>query len=368
MSHRYANGGDSSGRGGARDERSPWAVASALTMGADGDWDAPEAARARRERREAARARLRRQRRLAGAGALALLGLVAIAVGGLGGSGRSGGGGERSRRAAAAPPAPEVPRGGRTILPAFRVVAYYGAPQDAQLGQLGIGSPDQAARMLARQARPYAQPRGRPVLPAFELLATVAAHAPGPDGRYRTIQPDAVIRRYLAAARRHHLLLILDLQPGYEPFMTEVRRLRRYLEQPDVSLALDPEWSLRPPNRPGQVIGSTDASVVNETSAYLADIVRRRNLPQKLLLVHQFTDGMINHRRQLVARPGVALTLNVDGFGGQAVKIAKYRALTQGERRFHNGFKLFDHEDSKPMISPRRALRLHPSAEVFVYE
>ncbi len=324
-----------------------------------------DAERARRERRAAARLRVRRQRRIAGAGALGLLTLLIIGVAsGLGGGGSGGG-----RAHAPAPPPPvELPRGGRTILPAFRVVAYYGAPQDAALGQLGIGSPDHAAAMLDRQARPYVQPGGRPVLPAFELLATVAAGSPGPDGRYRTIQPDGVIRRYLAAARRHHLLLILDLQPGYEPFPDEVRRLRPYLEEPDVSLALDPEWSLRPPNRPGQVIGSTDASVVNEASGYLADIVRRRNLPQKLLLVHQFTDGMIRDRRGLVARPGVALTLNVDGFGGQAVKIAKYRALTQGERRFHNGFKLFYHEDSKPMISPRQALRLRPSAEVFVYE
>jgi len=326
-----------------------------------------DADEARRVRRAAARLRLRRQRRLAGAGALGVLTVLAIGVGsGLGGGGSGRSGGDRAR-APAPPPPVELPRGGRTILPAFRVVAYYGAPQDAQLGQLGIGSPDHAADMLARQARPYGQP-GRPILPAFELLATVAAGAPGPDGRYRTIQPDGVIRRYLAAARRHHLLLILDLQPGYEPFMDEVRRLRRYLEEPDVSLALDPEWSLRPPNRPGQVIGSTDASVVNETSGYLADIVRRRNLPQKLLLVHQFTDGMIRDRRRLVARPGVALTLNVDGFGGQAVKIAKYRALSQTDRRFHNGFKLFYHEDSKPMVSPRRALRLRPSPEVFVYE
>lgn len=327
------------------------------------------AARERRERREAARLRVRRQRRRAGAGAAALVALVVVVVaaaaGGGGGSGRSGG--DRARTPAPPPPL-ALPRGGRTILPGFRVVAYYGAPQDAGLGQLGIGSPDQAAAMLDRQARPYAQAGGRPVLPAFELLATVAAGAPGPDGRYRTIQPDKVIDRYLAAARRHHLLLILDLQPGYEPFGDEIRRLRRYLEQPDVSLALDPEWSLRPPNRPGQVIGSTDAAVVNEASGYLADIVRRRNLPQKLLLVHQFTDGMIRDRRRLLARPGVALTLNVDGVGGQAVKIAKYGALTGAERRFHNGFKLFYHEDSKPMISPRQALRLRPSPEVFVYE
>jgi hypothetical protein len=261
---------------------------------------------------------------------------------------------------------PQLPRGGRTLLPRYRIVAYYGAPASAQLGQLGIGSPLQAAKSLRRQAAPYA--RGdRPVLPAFELLATVASHSPGDDGQYRTVQPDAVISRYLRAARRERAILLLDLQPGYEPFMTEVRRLRHYLAQPDVSLALDPEWSLHPPDVPGRVIGSTRASVVNEASSYLSDLVRRGRLPQKLLLVHQFTEGMIADRAQLRASPGVALVLNVDGVGDQPNKIAKYRSFTRHERRFYNGFKLFYHEDTN-LLAPRQALRLRPRPDVLVYE
>src|SRR3954467_12918156 len=39
-------------------------------------------------------------------------------------------------------PPPALPDGGRTILPRTRVVAFYGAPQDAGLGTLGIGTPD----------------------------------------------------------------------------------------------------------------------------------------------------------------------------------------------------------------------------------
>src|SRR4051794_4056596 len=72
-------------------------------------------------------------------------------------------------------PLAELPRGGRRILPDFRVVAFYGAPQDRQLGALGIGTPAQAARKLARQAKGYAR-KSRPVLPAMELLAG----GPGP--------------------------------------------------------------------------------------------------------------------------------------------------------------------------------------------
>jgi len=86
------------------------------------------------------------------------------------------------------PARPELPGGGRTLLPERRVVAFYGAPQDDELGALGIGTPDRAARRLRRQARAYARP-GRPVQPALELIATIANADPGEDGMYRTQQP-----------------------------------------------------------------------------------------------------------------------------------------------------------------------------------
>jgi hypothetical protein len=282
----------------------------------------------------------------------------------------SGSGSESGSKAAAAKPAapPELPRGGRVIFPRYRVVAFYGAPQDAQLGELGIGSPAHAARKLERQARPY-RSRGRQLMPAFELISTVASGSAGPDGRYSTRQGRRVIDRYLAAARRARALLILDVQPGHAEFMEEVQALRPYLEQPDVSLALDPEWKVPSDQVPGKVIGSTDSAVVNQVSAYLAGIVRARRLPQKLLVVHQFTNDMIG-RKELLAQPaGVALTLNVDGFGDRLNKVAKYDefARAPGARRFHAGFKLFYHEDTH-LMKPRQVLRLRPQPDFVVYE
>jgi sugar/nucleoside kinase (ribokinase family) len=125
-----------------------------------------------------------------------------------------------------------------------------------------MGSPDSAARRLERQARPYRR-GGRPVLPAVELIATVADSAPGAHGAYSQRQSPATVARYLRAARRHGALLLLDIQPGRVPFMREVRALRRFLAEPDVSLALDPEWSIGPGQQPGRQIGSTDAATVN---------------------------------------------------------------------------------------------------------
>lgn len=260
----------------------------------------------------------------------------------------------------------ELPRGGRRLFPDQRVVAFYGAPGNDELGILGIGSPAQAARKLERRAKPYARP-GKPVLPAFELISTIVHQGAGEDGKYSTRQKRHVIDRYLREARKHHALLILDIQPGRASFIDEVRALRPWLEQPDVSLALDPEWSMKPGEIPGQSIGSTDARTVNEVAAYLSRLVRERHLPQKLLLVHRFTKDMIENERSLRELPGVALVVNVDGFGTKDQKRAKYREFTRGDKARLHGFKLFFREDTG-LMTPRQTLRLRPSPDVVAYE
>jgi hypothetical protein len=309
------------------------------------------------------RARIQR-RRLTALGIVGAVAAVAgIAVGaGHGGSANDGGG---ARRADKPPPPPELPRGGRTIFPRYRVVAFYGAPQAAALGQLGIGTPDEAARKLIAQARRYERPR-RPVLEAMELIATVANRDPGMDGLYRSQQSAAVVRRYLRAARRHKMLLVLDIQPGHADFLDEARHLRRWLREPDVGIALDPEWHT-PGLVPGTAIGSVDAAKVNEVAAYVSGIVRRNRLPQKLFVVHQFVPDMIQGKAAVVRPPGLAMTMNVDGFGTGANKVSKYRQFTHDGTRFYNGYKLFYDEDTG-LMKPRQVLRLHPPPDLIVYE
>ena len=326
---------------------------------------APRRPRTIQERRDIARRRVRRERQVA---AGVTLGCV-VAVGAFfalsqGGSGIDTSAAEHASSKAAPPP--QEPRGGRTLLPDYRVVAYYGAPQDPGLGQLGIGTPHSATAKLLTQAAPYARP-GRPVMPALELIATLVTAAPGDDGKYRYRQSSDLINRYLAEARRAKALLILDIQPGRARFMDEVRAYRPYLREPDVGLALDPEWSMRRHQVPGQVIGSTEASIVNQAGAYLSALVKRYDLPQKLLIVHQFTPGMIQHRRTLAEHPGVALVINIDGFGNPPNKISKYNLFAKRHPPWYNGFKLFYHEDTH-MMSPRAVMHLHPRPNVIIYE
>ncbi|MCW2985565.1 MAG: hypothetical protein JWR63_3135 [Conexibacter sp.] len=310
-----------------------------------------------------------RKRRLTALGVVALLAALGGTVAGAGGGdgGATGSASGATGDGAAAKPEPaQLPGGGRRLFPDRRVVAFYGNPRDAELGALGIGTPAQAGRRLLEQAKPY-NLKARPVLPAMELISTVATAAPGETGLYRDHISFARIRSYLKAARRIHALLVLDIQPGRGQFGPEIERLARFLREPDVGLALDPEWHVGPDQLPGKVIGSTDADVVNAAAGYLARIVRERDLPEKLLIVHRFTDNMIARADRLRPVRGVQTVVNVDGFGSTSVKVAKYKSFVHTTPRMRRGFKLFYKEDVKTM-SPRSVMALTPRPDVVVYE
>lgn len=252
------------------------------------------------------------------------------------------------------------------LFPHYRVVAYYGAAGVPNLGVLGQGTPDEQTRRLERQAAAYA-PLGRQVMPAFELIATMAQYAPGAEGHYCGREDASTVQAYLDAARRMHGLLIIDIQPGRARFLPEVKRYERFLKQPDVGLALDSEWRMGADEIPGRTIGHVTASEINDVSAYLAGIVRRNNLPQKLLVVHQFAGFMVEGRRAVRPRDGLAITFHIDGFGSRAVKLKTYRDLSDSSGAYFNGIKLFYDQDIN-MFAAREIAALKPSPNLVTYE
>ncbi len=268
---------------------------------------------------------------------------------------------------AAKPPALELPRGGRTIFPDYRMVAYYGVPGTTRLGILGEG-PSQAGQALLRQAQPYGQVDGHPILPAFEIIATIATGTPQEDGMYRRRIPTAEIAPFIDEARRIRAYTLLDVQPGRADFMPEVEVYRTLLTKPDIGLALDPEWHVAPDAVPGQgdYRGSVDATTVNQVIQYLTDIVERYNLPQKLLVIHQFTRNMITNRDQIRPTPQVAVVFDLDGFGISGAKIQKYQSFSD-DPKFHYGFKLFYRQDVG-LMSPLTVLGLTPTPDLIVYQ
>jgi hypothetical protein len=267
-------------------------------------------------------------------------------------------------------PLPELARGGQTVFPRYRLVGYCGAPDSPALGRLGIGRLDDRVAEIERLARSYDP--DREVLPVLELIAVVVQAHPGGDGRYRVRVADDVIATYLAAARRHRALLLLNVQPGRARFLDEVRAMERWLRQPDVGVALDPEWAVGPGQTPGRVFGSTTAAVVDSVAAYLDGLVTAAGLPQKVLVVHQLNPQIVTGWKALRRRDGVVVVKSVDGIGSAGAKIATWKRLvTKLPATLHPGFKLFfdeDRRDGGRLMTPTQVLALRPRPEYVMYE
>jgi hypothetical protein len=270
---------------------------------------------------------------------------------------------ERHRAAPASPPA-RMARGPGALLPTNRVVALYGAPQ---MGQtiLGLRSPEGAARKLAAQAAPYAELGVRPVTGAFDLVSVFATAGGGPDGLYRSRQDDQIIQIYLDQARAVGARLILDIQPGRAKVLDELRQLREWLVQPDVDIAIDPEWNVGRRGIPGRTDGRINARKINRVAQVLARKVRANGLPPKLLLVHQFREGSVRGRTKIRQRAEVQTLLNFDGIGSPAAKQRGYAALSVPS--VFGGFSLFYRRDT-PLMDPASVLALLPEPDLLLYQ
>jgi hypothetical protein len=263
-----------------------------------------------------------------------------------------------------APTAPECPD--QQLFPHWQMVALYGNDRSMRLGALGEQAPDEAAARLGRLADSW-RLGDRPVLPAFELIATLATADPGRDGLHRLVSTDDHVSRYLETARRHGIYLILDIQPGRSDFLTEAKRYESFLRQPDVGLALDPEW--RTTGAPGGGrVGQVDAGEVNAVADWLASIVEEEQLPEKLLVVHQFQPRMLTNRDQVVAPDGIAIVIHMDGFGSRGLKQHSYAQVRAGAP-LHMGLKLFYDED-EDLYQPAEILggAFDPVPELVTYQ
>ncbi len=280
-------------------------------------------------------------------------------------------------------PAPRalLPRGGRTLFPRYRIVAYAGLPGVPTLGRLGIGDLDARTAELDGITSRYAT-GGRQPLPALELISVVAQSKPGADGRYRVRVDPEVVGAHLAAARRREALLLLNIQPGKAAFLDEVRAHERWLREPEVGLALDPEWAVRGRARPGQVFGSATGRELDGVSAWLADLVARHDLPEKLMVVHVLAPRVVRDLRPLRRRPGVRVVRCADGIGTVAEKRSSWRHVqgvpttaagraASGPGVMSTGFKLFFVEDERGasrLMTPAEVLALRPAPDYVCYE
>ena len=268
-----------------------------------------------------------------------------------------------------APPADgELPRGGRQIFPKYQLVGYVGLPGSPALGPLDKDLETKAAK-LETLATQYAN--GRSPQPVMELIVVVANGHAGKDGLYRSRLTDDKIQDYLTVARKHRMLLLLDIQPGRANILTEVKRQEHWLKEPDIGLAFDPEWAVGPGQVPGRVFGRTSGAELDQIAAYLSGLVQANGLPEKVFVFHQLSSRIVSNEKALKQHPGVVTIKSVDGIGHRSDKEATWRKLTpQLAPGVHAGFKLFYKEDARhgPLMTPQQVMLLKPRPELVIYE
>jgi hypothetical protein len=118
---------------------------------------------------------------------------------------------------------------------------------------------------------------------------------------------------------------------------------------------------------PGREIGHLHADDVNVALEILDRISTERNLPPKVLIVHQFTLAMLPDKDRIRLRPGIDLVLNMDGFGSQMLKRASYRAVFRQYALPFAGMKLFYRQDTN-VLEPEQVMRLTPLPSVVIYQ
>ena len=168
------------------------------------------------------------------------------------------------------------------ILPYKRIVTYYGNFYSTPMGILGELPPDQMLLKLKQEVKKWELADIlTPVQPALEYIVVTAQRSSGKDGKYRLRMPLSEVDKTMELTARINAIVFLDVQAGHSTLQEELPRLHLYLKLLNVHLAIDPEYSMKGGEVPGSVIGTFGAEDINYASAYLAQIVREYNLPQR---------------------------------------------------------------------------------------
>jgi len=211
-----------------------------------------------------------------------------------------------------------------------------------------------------------------PVIPALHYIAVTAQGAPGKDGKHRMRMPSGQIDTIINWANSIDALVFLDVQVGHSSVRDEVPPLEKYLQMPQVHLGIDPEFSMKDGHVPGKKIGTFSADDVNTAIDDLAALVKKYNLPPKILIVHRFTQGMITNYKQIKKVPEVQVVMDMDGWGDKTLKRSTYLLYIYKEPVEFTGFKLFYKNDTRTgtnqLYTPQELLKFTPKPIYIQYQ
>ena len=262
------------------------------------------------------------------------------------------------------------------VLPFKRVVAYYGNLYSNRMGALGKWPKKEMIPKLLAEVKKWNEADSViKAIPALHYICATAQGSAGKDGKWRYRMPLSQIDTILNWAKEINALVFVDVQLGLCTLQAEIHLLEKYLSMPNVHLGIDPEFAMngKGGKRPGSVIGTMSAADINYVSNYLAGLVKKNNIPPKILVVHRFTQGMITDYKQIKLYPELQIVIDMDGWGYPAKKIGTYRNWIYTQPVQFTGFKLFyvnDVEKSgqKEMMSPAEVLKLKPAPIYIQYQ
>ena len=249
-----------------------------------------------------------------------------------------------------------------SILPAKRIIAFYGNPLSKRMGILGeFASEDMLRKLDAEIAAWNRIDPEHPAQPALHLIVLVADAQPGTSGKYRTRHDSAMVEKVYGWARSRNALLFLDLQVGQSTLQHELPWVEKFLMRPDVHLGIDPEFSMKSGGVPGKKIGTYDAADINYATRFLASLVDKHKLPPKILVVHRFTPGGVTNTKKIMLDPRVQIVMHMDGFGPAWMKRDTYWRDIKREPVQFTGWKQFTKfKNDRPPTPRAEILRLWP--------
>jgi len=259
------------------------------------------------------------------------------------------------------------------LLPFNRIVAFYGNLFSKKMGILGeIPKGPMLAKLKSEVAKWQKADPSVPVIPALHYVAVTAQGAPQKDNMYRYRMPFKQIDTILSWAKEINGQVFVDIQVAHSNVKTEVPLLEPYLKMANVHLGIDPEFSLKNGEIPGSKIGTFNPDDINSAIDFLADLVRKNNLPPKILVVHRFTQGMVTGFEQIKKVPEVQIVIDMDGWGPKFLKRSTYLRYIKKEPVQFTGFKLFYHNDTKTGASqfytPQELLEFTPKPIYIQYQ
>lgn len=258
------------------------------------------------------------------------------------------------------------------VFPDTRIIAFYGNLYSKRMGILGEIPKDSMFKKLQAEVAAWQQADSSvKTVPALHYIVTTAQGSPGKDGKYRLRMPFHQVDTIMNWAKQINALVFIDIQVGHSLVKDEVPLLEKYLQQSNVHLGIDPEFSMKNGEVPGSKIGTFSATDINDAIDFLANVVRKNNLPPKVLVVHRFTQGMVTEYEKIKKVPEVQIVMDMDGFGEKILKKSTYLRYIYKEPVQFTGFKLFyknDNKTSSGMYTPEELLKFTPRPIYIQYQ